>query len=47
MFLLAPFIAYNFEKLLGVDPELGRCAIFGPKLAHLPQTRIFSEKSLE
>ena len=35
MYLLAPFILYNFRKTLTVDPELRGCTIFGPKIAHL------------
>ena len=32
-----------FQKILTADPELWRCAIFGPKMVHLPQTKIFLE----
>ena len=46
MHLLAPFIVQNFKIILGADPELRRCAIFGPKMVHFPQTRMFWEKSL-
>ena len=35
MYLLAPFILYNFRKTLTADPELRGCTIFGPKTAHL------------
>ena len=40
MYLLAPFILQNFKKILRADPELWRCAIFGPKMTHL-SWRIF------
>ena len=33
MYLSAPFIQQNFEKILRANPELGGCAIFGPKIA--------------
>ena len=33
MYLLAPFILQNLKKILGADPELWECAIFGPKMA--------------
>ena len=32
MFLLAPFIMQNFKKILQANPDLWRCAIFGPKM---------------
>ena len=41
MYLLAPFILYNFRKNLTVDPELRGCTIFGPKIAHLSWTKFF------
>ena len=41
MHLLVPFILQNFKKILGDDPELWGCAIFGPKMPHLPWTKIF------
>ena len=41
MYLLAPFILQNFKKILRADPELWGCAIFGPKMVHLPQTNFF------
>ena len=46
MSLFAPFIVQNFKIILGADPELRRCTIFGPKMVHFPQTRMFWEKSL-
>ena len=42
MYLLAPFILQNFKKV----PELWRCAIFGPKIAHLSWTKNFWYKPL-
>ena len=36
MHLLVPFVLQNIKKTLWVDPELWGCAIFGPKIAHLP-----------
>ena len=41
MYLWAPFILQNFKKILSADPELGGCAIFGPKMAHLSWTNVF------
>ena len=35
------FILQNFKKILGADPELWGCAIFGPKMAHLSWTIFF------
>ena len=32
-YLMAPFIVQNFKKILPADPELWRCAIFGPNLS--------------
>ena len=40
---IARFHCAKFKKILTVDPELWRCAIFGPKMVHLPQTKIFLE----
>ena len=37
IYLLAPFIALNFKKILRADPELWGCAIFGSKMAHFPK----------
>ena len=34
---IGPFHCAKFEKNLTVDPDLWRCAIFGPKMVHLPQ----------
>ena len=31
----------KFKKILTADPELWGCAIFGPKMVHLPQTKFF------
>ena len=42
-YLLAPFIVQNFKKILSVDPELGGCAIFGSKMAHLPKWDFFKK----
>ena len=36
------FIVQNFQKILRVDRKLSGCTIFEPKIAHLPQMRIFS-----
>ena len=38
------FSVQNFKKILRVDPELWVWAIFGSKLAHLPQTKTFLGK---
>ena len=46
MYLLTPFIAKNFKKILRVDPELWGHAISRPKMAHLPQMRIFFRKTI-
>ena len=35
MYLLAPFIQQNLKKILRANPELWRCANFGPEIAHL------------
>ena len=35
---IGPFYCAKFSKILTADPELRRCAIFGPKMVHLPQT---------
>ena len=37
---IGPFHCEQFFKILAADPELWGCAIFGPKMVHLPQ-RIF------
>ena len=41
MHLLAPFIRQNFKKIFRADLELWRCAILGPKMAHLSWTKLF------
>ena len=46
IYLLALFIVQNLKKILTVDPELWGCAVFGPKMVHLPQTKIFVWKLL-
>ena len=38
---IGPFHCAKFEKILTADPELWGCAIFGPKMVHLPQTIFF------
>ena len=38
IYLLALFIVQNLQKIITVDPKLWGCPIFGPKIAHLPQT---------
>ena len=35
--LLAPFTEQNFKKIPKADPEFGGCAIYGPKMAHMPK----------
>ena len=46
IYLLAIFIGQNLKKLLTANPDLW-CIIFGPKMAHLPQTNFFfGKKSL-
>ena len=37
IYLLAPFIAQNFKKILQADPELWGCTIFGSTMAHFPK----------
>ena len=34
-----PFHCPKFKKIITADPELRGCAIFGPKIVHLPQTK--------
>ena len=41
MYLSALFIVQNLRKVLRANPELRGCAIFGPKIRHLPWTKIF------
>ena len=38
-----PFHCPEFLKIITADPELRGCAIFGPKMVHLPQTKFFLE----
>ena len=38
---IGPFHCAKFKKILTADPELWGCAIFGPKMVHLPQTIFF------
>ena len=42
VYLCAPFIVQSFI----VDPELWGCAILGPKMVHLPQTKFFFWKRI-
>ena len=37
------FHCAKFFKILTVDQELWACAIFGPKMVHLPQIKIFQK----
>ena len=41
MYLLAPFILQNFEKILNANPELSECAISGPKIAQFAMNKTF------
>ena len=41
IYLLALFIVQNFQKTLRANPESWGCAIFGPKMAHLPKKEFF------
>ena len=43
IYLLAPFIVQSFKKILTADAELWWCAIFGPKIAHLPKWEFFQK----
>ena len=43
IYLMALFIVQNLQKILIVNPKLWGCPIFGPKMAHLPQTIFFLE----
>ena len=38
---ISPFHGAIFKKILTADPELRRCAIFGPKMVHLPLRNFF------
>ena len=40
---IGSFHCTKFKKILTADPELWGCAIFGPKMVHLPQTKFFLE----
>ena len=46
IYLLALFIVQNLKKILTADPELWRCVIFGPKMAHFPNWGFFAENML-
>ena len=46
IYLLALFLVQNLKKILTADPELRGCAIFGPKMVHLPQFFLFFGKLL-
>ena len=46
IYLLAPFIVHNFKNILTADPELQGCAIYGPKMANLLKSELFSENLL-
>ena len=46
IYLLAPFILQNFKKILKVNPDLGRCAIFGPKIPQFVLKIFFWYKAL-
>ena len=44
---ISPFHYEKFKKkTLTGDPELWGCAIFGPKIVHLPKWEFFSENLL-
>ena len=38
---IGPFHCAKFTTFFTADPDFGGCAIFGPKMVHLPQTNIF------
>ena len=38
----SPFHCAKFKRHLTMDPELWRCTIFGAKVVHLPQIKLFS-----
>ena len=38
IYLLTLFLVQNCKNILIADPELWRCAIFGPKMVYLPKT---------
>ena len=41
IYLLALFILQKLKQIPTLDPELWECAIFWPKMVHLPQTKFF------
>ena len=41
---LGPFIYAKFQKTFRMDPEIWRCAIFGPKWPICPKWNFFLEK---
>ena len=40
---ISPFQCAKFQKNFPADPVLWGCAIFGPKIAHLPKWEIFQK----
>ena len=40
---VALFIVQNLKKIPTVDQDLQGCAIFGPRMVHLPPTILFLE----
>ena len=40
---IGPFHCTKFKNILTANSELWGCAIFGPKMVHLPQTKIFQK----
>ena len=44
IYLLALFIVQNLKKFLQRIQSFEECAIFGPKMVHLPQAFFFFEK---
>ena len=40
---LGPFYCAKFKQILTSDPEFWGCAIFGPKMVHLPPKFFFVE----
>ena len=43
IYLLTPFIVQNFKKIPPADLGLWGCAIFGPKITHLPKWEFFQK----
>ena len=43
IYLLAPFNVQNSKQILPANPELRGCAIFGPKMAYLPNWEFFQK----